>query len=840
MRFAWLVLLIGCKDLPNVAHDTCGNAVVEPDIGEDCDLFSDPALGEDTACGAAGTTQACRYLCDRDGMPACPVGWGCGGDGVCRYPSGGWEPMGEVDVPSGALLEMADVDGNGALDVLTADSGTLQVAFNLGGTLEVGTGVPLPGVRGPLGLGDVDDDGRADVVVPTGNEEDDEGGLLVYLGQEDRTLAPLAFSPYRIEPPVGGMRLLPVRVDARLEGDAILLLASDTMTFAMFFLSDSTAAAAIRPELAGRLASDLAGRIPVGDVDGDGSEEIALAFTGADRVFVYTMLTVDCTPGASTACMWCDSNMECYDEIPTLAATIAVPVPIRRGAQFADSDGDGDLDLLVSVTAAEDIEATLLSELTDTGYQAPIFEARLSPGAPYAADCGDPPGGPRTTVWPPLTAGDLDGDGDADYVTTAGIYLADATSVCQADVDQLFLGWSDATIGDFNHDGVPDVAAVHSALTGVDVYLGNGDGRFVRHVIDTSFPPAKLRVADYDGDLIQDIAFAEERWRAEGEDGESLSIVFGNVEGPPSAPVTMGRFQYLTQIEDAKLQFSIILDGFADLVVQTSSEMGGLGSSSLAILFGTAAGRMVSSFVLQVSDSGEDVPHAAMIGRFTPTDAVPDMAAATTTRLWRVAGSGAGQFNADDVTSRLVDGYGAPEDTIWRVTDVDGDQVDEIVGVSSTGTIVLADPTATDFVVTQFAAGPFTGATGAEIADLDGDGGHDLVAAFADGGVQVWRDFGGSTLPTPVAVSTAAARGVRVAQVDRDRALEIVILGLDGVSVADSDGAGGYGTPTGILSDSCCRLAAGDLDGDGLADLAIGTATRIRLYRSIPSDEVSR
>src|SRR5262245_43678446 len=116
--------LLGCKDLPDIRDDTCGNAVVEPEVGEDCDLFVDPALGEGTQCGAAGTSQSCRYLCDADGSPACPTGWGCGADGVCRFPSGRFVDAASFDLGAAQSLALADFDGDATLDVMGLDAGT--------------------------------------------------------------------------------------------------------------------------------------------------------------------------------------------------------------------------------------------------------------------------------------------------------------------------------------------------------------------------------------------------------------------------------------------------------------------------------------------------------------------------------------------------------------------------------------------------------------------------------------------------------------------------------------------------------------------------------------------
>src|SRR5688500_11947581 len=75
-----------CADIESIASDVCGNAVVDP--GEDCDLGS--RFAGQTACRAPGSEGECRFDCAaaEDGSPtACPTGFGCGADAICRAPS---------------------------------------------------------------------------------------------------------------------------------------------------------------------------------------------------------------------------------------------------------------------------------------------------------------------------------------------------------------------------------------------------------------------------------------------------------------------------------------------------------------------------------------------------------------------------------------------------------------------------------------------------------------------------------------------------------------------------------------------------------------------------------
>ena len=73
--------------------------------------------------------------------------------------------------------------------------------------------------------------------------------------------------------------------------------------------------------------------------------------------------------------------------------------------------------------------------------------------------------------------------------------------------------------GDFNHDGVPDLAAVNWASSTLSVFLNNGNGTFAPQVTyATGTPilshsgesdhPTSVAVGDFDGDGSPDLAVA--------------------------------------------------------------------------------------------------------------------------------------------------------------------------------------------------------------------------------------------------------------------------------------------------------------------------------------------
>src|SRR5579864_1993152 len=105
-----IATLASCATLDPLPGGTCGNGVIDPK--EDCDTHDIGSF----KCGAPGTAAACRITCTA--ASACPDGWGCGVDGVCRQPSGVF-PAASGPLSEGiAGIHVGDFDGDGRQDIL--------------------------------------------------------------------------------------------------------------------------------------------------------------------------------------------------------------------------------------------------------------------------------------------------------------------------------------------------------------------------------------------------------------------------------------------------------------------------------------------------------------------------------------------------------------------------------------------------------------------------------------------------------------------------------------------------------------------------------------------------
>jgi hypothetical protein len=84
-------------------------------------------------------------------------------------------------------------------------------------------------------------------------------------------------------------------------------------------------------------------------------------------------------------------------------------------------------------------------------------------------------------------------------------------------------------LGDFNNDGIQDLAMAHRSSPGISVLLGNGNGTFrMPSNLDVGDRPGSIAVSDFDGDGNHDLAVAS---AFELAASPNVSVLLGNGNG---------------------------------------------------------------------------------------------------------------------------------------------------------------------------------------------------------------------------------------------------------------------------------------------------------------------
>jgi hypothetical protein len=302
---------------------------------------------------------------------------------------------------------------------------------------------------------------------------------------EDRNL--LSFLP-PVSYPVGPSPLAVVTADLNGDGVPDLITANGSAGTVSVLLGNGGGTFAAAQDYA---AGPNVGSVAVGDFNGDGIPDLVVTNGSAGTVSVLL------------------GNGDGSFQAPQSYAAGSRPAAVAVG----DFNGDGIPDLAVADNGRTSVNVLLGNG--DGSFQQPIiYGAGVSPAA--------------------VAVGDFNGDGNQDiavannfYAGSVNIFLGngDGTFARAPSIDDGHAWHNAVAVGDFNGDGIPDLAVTDSTGTTVGVFLGNGDGTFQHaRTFAVGFRPWSVAVGDFNGDGNQDLAVAN-------LGSDTVSVLLGNGDG---------------------------------------------------------------------------------------------------------------------------------------------------------------------------------------------------------------------------------------------------------------------------------------------------------------------
>ncbi len=764
MSRAWILTSIvaasACAELPEVTPGVCGNLAVDAD--EDC---------EGKVVGLSCVE--CRFVCSpQEAQPACPAGWTCSTSGICAHGSLAFDATSSIAARFPSVMTTANIAGDTSDELLLFDAENRGL-IRIDGATRLLSATPESSRVDIVAVGDLTGDAYDEVVSvfapPDTGGRADEQGLYAARGGADGQLTILpALSAFEDG--------IAAELDGALPRVAYLeepLLADPTRVAA--WMTGSVLRGLVGETVLDPVTVDGTSLLPlrVGHVlppqlaAGHDQQAVA-AVSGGSSVYVVGLnRTVD---GDTVV-------KEVYD----LTAPARGPIDDVR---LADIDLDGRAEIIVATTSMLyrlTIDAAGAGQWSELG---PRLEDLLG-----SAVC------PRGPCEVPLASADVDEDGIADYVTRHGLMLGvDSRSrLSRRLVDG---GVAHAVIADIDGNQRLDVVAAGTQTRSVP-YLLNFGAESVLGEVKTADPVVHLLGANLDGNAYADIVLAT---AAPGSAVMHVSYLDGDDQGFAPLPLPIvdvpGVHELVSVPETPSSELAItgLLDG------QLYGSRLELATANVIALSQVPVGEQIGALAIgsRHGDGASDDIYLLVQAPSTPLTpawihVLPDQRSYLTT--------------INESSSRDDPPPAGELAGPLQLLDLTGDNIDEAV-VAVGATLSRWDPV-TGWAPLGIDATPVRAVMRGET---------DCLAFSTAMGVSVLCGDAITVLTSEPALAMTAI------QADADRQDELAVVFADRVSLFDVDDLAAPSELPVTLVGPAVRVAAADLDGDGVLDLAIASA----------------